>query len=299
MLAAALPAIRFFEAVARHQSVKLAAEELHVTPGAVSQQVRKLESLLGRPLFERRARGLTLTQAGRDYLAACQEALSVLRRATEKLLHDGRRTLLVSCTPMFGLQWLIPRLNGFMQEAPHIDVHVSTSVRLVDLAAENVDFAIRHGLGRYPGLKSIELITDDLVPVCSPSLVAPRRTARLEDIESRLLLHDAQREDWKLWCRAAGARGIDCEQGVVCVDSNGVIEAALAGRGYALVRRAFVREELASRRLLLVKAPALRAPIAYHLVYRAETLADPAARAFFDWILAQAGVTQARPRGAA
>jgi LysR family glycine cleavage system transcriptional activator len=279
-----LPSLRFFEAVARRLSVTLAARELHVTPGAVTQQVRKLEDFLGCALFERRARGLTLTAQGRAYHAACQEALALIERATARLAADRRQIILVSCTPGFATQWLIPRLQDFLRGAPEIDVHVSTTHRPVDLARESIHFAVRHGLGDYPGLQSKTLLADELIPVCSPRLVAPRRSATRADITAERLLHDEHRDDWRLWCQAAGVDGLDCDGGIVFVDSNAAIEAALAGQGVALVRRSLVARELAARRLLAVKVPPLRTPLAYHLVYRAPTLADPAARAFFTWI---------------
>lgn len=298
-----LIAVRFFEATARHLSVRQAAHELHVTPGAVSQQVRKLESFLGAALFDRQPRGLALTAAGRDYQAACSEALARIGQATSRLMAaTERRVLLVSCTPGFAAQWLVPRLQDFLQQAPLLDVHVSTTNRLVDLQAEGVHFAVRHGRGPYPGLKAEVLLADDLIPVCSPRLVAPRRTARLSDITSDRLLHDGQRGDWRLWCethdthdthdsgRGVHAVGtVDWQQGVVFAHSNGAVEAAVAGRGFALVRRALVARELAARELIGVQGRgALATPLAYHLVYLAETLIDPALRAFRDWMVAQA-----------
>ena len=156
-----LSTVRSFEATARHGSAARAAEELHVTPGAISQQLRKLEDFVGQRLFERQARGLVLTDAGRVLLAGCQEALAALQRATAQLRHQ-RQVLLVSCTPVFAAQWLVPRLQDFLQSAPEVDVHVSTTARLVDLAAEGVHFAVRHGLGRYAGLQARRLLDDDL-----------------------------------------------------------------------------------------------------------------------------------------
>lgn len=292
-----LAAIRFFEAVARHRSVRQAAQELHVTPGAVSQQVRKLEEFLGCALFERQPRGLVLTAAGRDYQGACGEALAHIGQATSRLMVAAteRRVILVSCTPGFAAQWLVPRLQGFLQRAPLLDVHVSTTNRLVDLQAEGVHFGVRHGRGRYAGLQSEVLVADDLIPVCSPRLVAPRRAVRMADITSARLLHDGQRGDWRLWCEAHGVATVDCEQGVVFAHSNGAIEAAVAGRGFALVRRALVARELAARELVGLRADndkgrgmgALATPLAYHLVYPPETLIDPALRQFRDWIMAQ------------
>ncbi len=282
-----LLALRFFEATARYLSVKTAAGELCVTPGAVSQQLRKLEEFLGCRLFERLPRGLALTPAGREYQTACQEALALIGRATSKLTRTQRRAIVVSCTPSFATQWLVPKLQGFMQTSPEIDVHVSTTNRLVDLNREDVHFAIRHGLGNYPGLKAETLVQDDLIPVCSPQLIAPRKSAKLSDITAQRLLHDEHREDWRLWFEAQGISNVDCNAGVVFTDSNAAIEAALAGLGYALVRRALVASEIAGGQLLCVKSKVLRTPLAYHLVYRVETLIDLPLRSFRDWIVEQ------------
>lgn len=286
-----LSTVRSFEATARHGSAARAAEELHVTPGAISQQLRKLEDFVGQRLFERQARGLVLTDAGRVLLAGCQEALAALQRATAQLRHQ-RQVLLVSCTPVFAAQWLVPRLQDFLQSAPEVDVHVSTTARLVDLAAEGVHFAVRHGLGRYAGLQARRLLDDDLQPVCSPLWVAHRPTAQAADITAAGLLHDGQRDDWQLWARAAGRPQLDTSQGIVFVDSNAAIEAALAGRGVALARRSMVVNELELGRLLALQVPPLVTPLAYYLVFREPTLAQPAARRFHDWLLAQAALAR-------
>ncbi len=285
-----LIAVRFFEATARLLSVRAAAAELHVTPGAVSQQVRKLETFLGCALFERQPRGLALTAAGQEYQAACGEALARIGQATSRLAARAeRRVVLVSCTPGFAAQWLVPRLQGFLQQEPRIDVHVNTTHRLVALQAEGIHFAIRHGMGPYPGLQSERLLDDDLIPVCSPRLVAPRRKARYGDITGERLLHDGHRDDWRLWCQARGLAHVDCTQGVVFAHSNGAVEAALAGRGFALVRRSLLGRELATRALIgLPGSTGLATPLAYHLVHMPETLIDPALRRFRDWIVAQA-----------
>ena len=135
------------------------------------------------------------------------------------------------------------------------------------------------------------LVADDLVPVCSPRLIAPRRIPRTTDITGHRLLHDGHRGDWRLWCEANGASGVDCNQGVVFTHSNGTVEAALAGRGFALVRQGFVAEEIAARRLVAVRAAALATPLAYRLVHRPEVLVDPALRSFRNWITAQAAAS--------
>ncbi|MFZ6690011.1 LysR substrate-binding domain-containing protein [Undibacterium sp. SXout11W] len=283
----ALVSIRFFEATARNLSVKCAAEELHVTSGAVTQQVRKLEEFLGRPLFERRSRGLILTTEGLDYYLACQEALTLIGRATDKLMTNENQVVLVSCTPGFATQWLVPRLQDFMYQAKDIDVRVSTSNRKVDLRKEGIHFAVRHGMGEYPGLQSKVLLADDLIPVCSPRLIAPQKTATIDFVREELLLHDEHRGDWRLWFNAAGINHIKSDSGIVFVNSNAVIEAAIAGRGFALVHRALVQSELASGLLIALESVTLKTPIAYHLVYYPDTLIDSVSRRFFDWIILQ------------
>ncbi len=280
-----LIAVRFFEATARHRSVREAARELHVTPGAVSQQVRRLEDFLGCALFERLPRGLALTPAGMDYQAACGEALARIGHATARLAAGARRVVRVSCTPDFAARWLVPRLQLFLQHAPELDVHVNSTHRAVDLLAEDMHFAVRHGIGPYPGLHAEWLLDDDLVPVCSPRLVAPRLWAQLADITGPRLLHDGQRDDWRLWCRTQGLARVDSGQGVVFAGASGAVEAALAGQGFALVTRTKVARALATRALVGLQAPRVAAPLGYRLVYRPEALIDPALRRFRDWVV--------------
>ena len=288
-----LPALRFFEATAHHGSVTRAAAELHVTPGAVTLQIRKLETFLGCSLFERQARGMALTAEGSAYVAACQEALALIRQASSRLRKGQQVRILLSCTPGFAVQWLVPRLQSFQDEAPTVDVQISTTNRKVDLWHEDVHFAVRHGLGETPqGAYSVPLLTEELVPVCSPRLIAPRRRAVLTDITSSRLLHDEHREDWRLWCLSANVQDIDTQRGMVFAGSNGVVEAALAGRGVALVRRSLIEPELVARRLVEVQVPALRPPLGYHLLYREATLRASPMRAFFDWLVKQARISQ-------
>lgn len=282
-----LIAVRFFEATARHRSVREAARELHVTPGAVSQQVRRLEAFLGCALFERLPRGLALTPAGADYQAACGEALARIGHATARLAAGARHVVRVSCTADFAAQWLVPRLQHFLQQAPELDVHVNSTERTVDLQAEDMHFAVRHGLGPYAGLQAEWLLSDDLIAVCSPRLVAPRPWAVLADVTGPRLLHHGRRDDWRLWCQAQGLGRVDSGQGVVFAGANGAVEAALAGQGLALVPRARVARELATRALVGLQAPAAPVPLGYRLVYRPEALIDPALRRFRDWVVGE------------
>jgi len=285
-----LIALRAFEAAARHLSFSQGAAELRVTTGAVSLQIKALEQTLGVRLFERRPRAVTLTPEGLRYFRATRSAFRLLEDATREVARGGQPvTLVVSCTTGFAVQWLVPRLPGFHALWPRIDVRISANQRLVDFAQDAVDFAVRHGLGRYPGLKSERLLDDDLVPVCSPQLLSTDAPlAAPDDLARHTLLHDEHRDDWRLWLEAAGATQVDAGLGPIFTDSNGALQAALLGKGVALVRESLVPSELAQGRLVKPLSQRLKVDLAYHVVYPSWSLHRPEARAFRDWILREA-----------
>lgn len=291
-----LYALLCFEAAGRHASMKNAAAELFVTPAAISQQIAKLEKALGKSLFIRNTKRLELTAEGKIYLRAIRPALGQIADATQRLMSDnGPNTITVSCTSGFAMQWLLPRLPAFQALCPEAEVLISTTNRLVDLLGDGVDFAVRHGLGRYPGLEVETLINDRLQPVCSPALLPDAELLSSPiDLRHFTLLHDEHREDWALWFRAVGIDDVEqaLNRGLVFVDSNGVVEAALAGMGIALVRRSLVRDELASGRLVVPFRVTIETPIAYYLVYDETAILPRASRQFRDWIVAQANASQ-------
>ncbi len=150
---------------------------------------------------------------------------------------------MLSCTSGFAIQWLLPRLADFERRYPQIEIQIGTTNRRVDLLSEGIDFAVRHGPGGWPELQAYRLLDDDLMPVCSPQLIAPRRTlSDASDLLHYPLLHDEHREDWALWCEAVGLEADHARRGPVFIDSNGVMEAALAGMGMALLRRSFIAQ---------------------------------------------------------
>ncbi len=284
-----LSALRAFEAAARNLSVTQAARELNVTPGAVSLQVRELEAALGVKLFERRPRQLLLTDEGSAYAATLRRAFRMIREATEDLAGRNRRPMLtISCTPTFAAQWLVPRLNNFEKRMPGIDVRLNASNRLTDFERDAVDVAVRHGFGHYEGLVSDRLIDDELVPVLSPALMRARPLERPSDLRDHILLHDVQRQDWRLWLDAVGADEVASTQGPVFVNSNGAIEAAKAGDGIALVRLSLVSRELREGSLVAPFPDGIATDLAYHLVYPPTALERPAVAAFRTWILDEA-----------
>lgn len=171
-----LNAIKAFEAAARHESFTRAAEELSVTQGAVSHQVKALEAQLGLKLFNRERQRLAITEAGRDYLAVVRDALDRIAIGTERLLQrQTSGVLTVSTSPDFAAKWLVHRLGRFSEAHPDIDLRISATMHHVDFAREDVDLAVRHGDGRWSGLDATRLCHEDLFPVCSPKLQIGRR----------------------------------------------------------------------------------------------------------------------------
>jgi LysR family transcriptional regulator, glycine cleavage system transcriptional activator len=199
-----LNALRVFEAAARLRSMKEAAEELAVTPGAVSQQIALLEDRVGTSLFRRLNRSLELTEAGPIYFSPVRAAFRQLEEATRRVaaISEGR-VLTVSASPAFAASWLVPRLGDFQLNHPETDLRVVTSRALADFERDGIDVAIRHGLGRWKGLRAYRIAAVRMIPVCSRSLLRGRaRPRRAEDLAVLPLLHDAARQDWALWFQA-------------------------------------------------------------------------------------------------
>ena len=283
-----LKSLRAFEAAARHLSVKAAAEELCVTPGAVSQLVRQLESHLGVQLFERVNRGILLTQAGRDYLPPVRNAFRQIAQATQRLVESvDAGTLTLSVTPFFASAWLMPRLQRFRDLHPGIDLHIVTSTALADFSRDGVDAAVRHGAGRYPGLRSYRVASVEIVPVAAPSLVerhglpaAPAALTRWPHV------HDAERKGWSLWFQANGVDDVGLPRGPSFDDSSLLLGAVLAGQGAGLLPAAMVAHEVDAGRLVRLAQPAHMETFAYYLVYPEARQDNPKVAALRDWILA-------------
>jgi LysR family glycine cleavage system transcriptional activator len=280
-----------FEAAARHLSFTKAADELHVTHGAVSRQVKGLEDHLGVPLFRRLNRALLLTDAGQAYLPVVREMLERLAEATERLRQRDRAgDLTVSTTASFAAKWLVARLARFRAIHPEIDVRLQASDHIVDFARDDVDVAIRYGRGRYPGLAIDRLITEHYVPVCGPALLQGEHPLRRPaDLRYHPLIHeDGTEVDWGMWLRAAGVSGVDASRGVKYSHSNLTIQAAIANDGVALGRSALIEEDLAAGRLVKPFDIKLQSELAYYLVLPPGALARPKIAAFRDWLLAEA-----------
>lgn len=281
-----LAALRAFEAAARHLSFRLAAEELSVTPTAVSHQIRQLESLLGVALFERQARKVVLTPEGRSLFPALREGFDRMAAAIAPLMAPRRRRILtVSATPAFVARLLVPRLAAFQAAHPGIDLRLHASTRPVDFAVQQIDAAIRYGQGPYRGLCHEPLLPTRFAPMCSPAL----KLRRPADLARHPLLHfqwqPAFREppDWNAWRRVAAQHALDVGRGVTFTDETHAIDAAIAGQGVALLNTALVGDALACGTLVRPFGPELEG-LPYQLVYPAEAVEDPGIAALRAWM---------------
>ncbi len=291
--------LRAFEAAARHLSFTQAAEELHVTQAAVSHQIRTLEEALGVRLFRRLNRAIRLTEEGQQFVSEVRKALSHLATAMEKLAApDAGGPLTVSVLPSFAAKWLVPRLGRFRERHPEIDVRVSPSIQLTDFQRDDVDLGVRYGKGRYEGLHSVRLMTEDIFPVCSPALLSGARALREPaDLRHHTLLHDDGYVDWAMWLLVAGVEDISPTQGPYFTDSALVIQAAVEGQGVALARGALAAGDLAAGRLIKPFDIAIPTEYAYYVVCPKATAQHPKIAAFRDWLLDEAGARDSARSG--
>lgn len=296
-----LHALRAFEAAARHQSVKHAAIELCVTPGAVSQMIKVLELHLAVPLFDRVNRGITLTEAGRNYLPPVRNALRQIAEASARVAGQAETgPLTVSVTPFFASTWLIGRLKAFREAHPHIDLQVAASTALVNWSRDPVDIAVRHGSGRYPGLRSERLVTVEVIPVASPDLVAQRGLpAHPAELAHWPQVHDAERSGWPLWLQSQGVDDVGPPRGPAFDDAGLLLQAVLVGHGAGLLPAALVAPQLADGQLVQLGSGALLEEFAYYLVYPEGRQKQPRVAAFRAWILEAAHRVAPRPDAAA
>ncbi|MEQ8750252.1 MAG: transcriptional regulator GcvA [Amphiplicatus sp.] len=294
-----LNSLRVFEAAARHLSFTKAADELHVTPGAVSQQIKALEEFIGAPVFRRHKRSLLLTDEA-------QASLPVLREGFDKLAEAGRLLssrvdsgkLTVSVAPSLAAKWLVPRLDSFHERHPDIDVWVSADMDVVDFAADDVDLAIRYGGGNYPGVVVEHLMAETIVPVCSPRLLIgdhPLKTPA--DLAHHALLHDGSPDKdescptWPMWLKAAGVKGVDGSRGPKFNQSSLVIEATVAGKGVALAKSQLALADLEAARLVIPFDMTTPSDFSYYIVHPAARASAAPVKAFKAWLHEEAAAT--------
>ena len=299
-------ALRVFESAARHLSFKRAAEELFITPAAVSQQIKTLEHQLGVKLFNRHSRGLSLTEEAKV-------GLPMLTEGFEKLIDSVHRirganedaTLTVWMAPSFAAKWLIPRLHRFYETCPGIDLNITASRNLIDsntskktipaenFKRDNVDIAIRFGKGDYPGCRVDKLFSVNAIPLCSPRLLKGKHPLRSpEDLRFHTLLHDDTRyegrPDWATWLKAAAVDNVDSTHGVHFNHVNLALTAAVEGQGVVLSINALASEDIAAGRLVIPFDIGLPLEYAYYLITLEEVTDHPNTAAFRSWLIEEA-----------
>lgn len=295
-----LNALRAFEAAARHESFKGAADELSVTPAAVGHQIRTLEDFLGVELFHRLNRAVEPTDAARRLLPDLTRAFDLMVDALSTLDEDdGENVISVSTVPSFAVKWLIPRLERFNRAHPELDVRISASMEMTDFSKGGFDCAIRFGSGNYPDLKAWKILDDTVLPAASPTLLAsvggvtqPSDLSRLPLIHDDSLRYDPMTPDWRAWLMAVGAEDkVDWRRGTHFSYADHAVQAAIDGMGVVLTRRSLAAHDLATGRLVTPFQGEQPLSMSYWFVCPPRNATRPRISAFRDWILSEASRT--------
>jgi LysR family glycine cleavage system transcriptional activator len=285
-----LTALRAFEAASRLASFARAARELHVTPAAVSHQIRGLEKYFGVTLFRRTGRRLVLTEQGQVAAEQFRAGFERLARGADLLRGDAQSgPLTLSVTPGFATRWLVPRLGRFTRRCPGIGLRIRASSQPVDFDQDEVDVAIRIGRGAVSGARAVPLFGESVAPLASPAFIRQRRVRRPADLARVPLLHDqslrraGRPPGWSEWFAAAGVTGIEDSGGLHFDDGHLVLQAAAGGRGVALGRIAYALDDLAAKRLRMPFGPVLDMALKYYLLIPEARAEEPAIDAFRAW----------------
>lgn len=282
-----LAALRAFEAAARHGNFSRAAEEIHVTHGAISHQVRALEEELGVALFARHGKRIAITQEGERFAITLRKALSDIAAAAAALQADGKQQrLTVTALPSFAARWLSPRLGRFIEQHPDMEVMLQSSNQLTDFVRESVDLGIRFGRGNYPGLAVEKIMDDYFYPVASPRFNGGKLPRTPQKLAQHPLLR-CELEPWTPWFRAAGLDFLEPTGGLVFQDSSMLVRAAVEGHGIALARHALATTEIESGELVRLFDIAITCPQSYYLVCPPDALKKPQVQAFRNWLLGE------------
>jgi LysR family glycine cleavage system transcriptional activator len=291
-----LSALRAFEAAARHTSFSKAADELHVTPAAISHQIHALEEDLGVRLFHRMNRSIELTASARILLPGLSEAFSGIQSSVRRLrAHNDTGTLTVTASPSIAGKWLVLRLHRFQEQHPEVDVRISATDEVVDLTRGDFDIAIRYGRGKYPGLEVELLFTNEVFPACSPQLLTAGPPLRApDDLSRHTLIHDqAEARDpllptWPMWLKAAGVKNVPAAAGLTFNSMSLALDAAVAGQGVVLAYSNIAAADLAAGRLVRLFSLSLPDAFAYYVVTAPGALERLKVRAFRNWLRQEA-----------
>src|SRR3954470_9210295 len=285
-----------FEAAARHLSFTKAGEELFLTQSAVSRQIKELEDQVGVELFERRHRALALTEAGQQFYASAAQVLTTMRAATERLrVQSGRRRpVSVTTTNSFAALWLIPRLAGFTQSHPGVDVRITAETRVQDLERDGLDLAIRHGPPSLAGPNAVRLMGERVFPVCSPKLLKKITMREPADLKKHTLLQYDDPEGrhpwlhWKSWLEVAGVADLRPAATLTFSGYEQIIPAAAAGHGVALGRSPLVKDFLADKQLVAPFKSSAEPARAYFAITSPHAVERPEVSGFLEWLKAEA-----------
>lgn len=305
-----LNALRAFEAAARLLSFKKAAAELHVTPAAVSHQIKALEQYMGVRLFRRLTRALELTPEGQAMLPRLGQGFEYLASAVEQVRKfSSGESLTVSAPPAFASRWLLPRLHRFATAHPQIELHLTSTLDTVDsheagnapdidaanATDNNCDVGIRFGSGQYPGFRVEPILSPSYVPACSPALLEGEHPLRTPaDLCYHTLLHDDTvrdeigRPSWEEWLKRAGVSGVDAARGPRFNNAVLAIEAAIDGLGVVLALKPLITTDVAATRLVIPFAATVPSRYAYYLVTSKAVAVRRSAAQFRDWLLSEA-----------
>ncbi len=310
-----LNALRAFEAAARHQSFVAAAKELNVTPAAISHHVKVLEDYIGTALFTRRNRSIELTAAGRACFQPLEKAFREIEDTALRLrgaLADG--PLRVRVAQCFAAKWLLPRIDRFQKANPEIDLQISVSSQIYDFRFDEMDLILRMRAGDFRGFMAEPILTEKVLPVCSPDFLrrhgpvrAPRDLARLPLIHDDNMRTVPTFPTWRMWFDAAGVPEAQVAGGNRFDSSPMAVDAAMIGQGVCLGRSAIVAGDIAAGRLVPMLDWSYPVSHAYFIIYPEGTLKGPKVRRFRDWLvqeaaaepLPQSGAGPAKPRAAA
>lgn len=284
-------ALRAFEAAARHENFSRAAEELHLTHGAISHQVRGLEAELGRQLFVRNGRQVKITNDGLKFAQFLGKAFADIAAATDAMRAAAiNQRLTITSIPSFAARWLAPRLGRFIELHPDIEVVLQSSGHMQDLAREGVDVGIRFGRGNYPGMVVLRLMGDVYYPVVSPHYRGGQLPAAPAELTRHTLLRSTER--WTPWLHAAGLDLAEPSGGLMFEDLSMLIRSAADGNGVALVRHVVAMQEIASGQLLRLFDIATPSPDEYYFVTPPNAAGKPQVLAFRDWLLEEIAAFQ-------
>jgi LysR family transcriptional regulator, glycine cleavage system transcriptional activator len=280
-----LTALRAFHHVAETLSFTRAAEQLHVSQSAVSQQVALLEDRVGKRLVERVGRSVRLTPPGELLAATCQRSFGALGRTLQEISHAGRpASLQLKLPPSFAMKWLMPRLPSFQVMHPQLELGISTSVHAVDFESENVDIGMQRSEQADASLHATAILDERGILVCSPKLWG-KRSARVSHLESMTLLHSANRpDDWPLWLDAMGRADLKPANQIEFGFSLLMLQAATEGLGVAIAQPEFVQDELASGRLIAPFDTVINTGRKHFIVCQASRRHEAAIASFFNWV---------------